>query len=467
MADYKKFGFKNGELKRRHPSKESISPTLRRRFDQKYLPHLHSLLVQPKTAYEVVEHIQKSIGESTPETSIVDENYRFRQGDQSKPFFVVERDHNAFCYISPGVQDYRFEHGINIIVSHVDSPHLRLRSQPTRFEWDPIKKYSHAGPVLEVIMHGGIDTNDWADLNGYITGRIYTMGVEHRVKIPAKLSSASLHTADGKSRDLDSLLLQPGVDSVAELYRLFGIGSEKELFSAELQFYPNVEFFEYGDYISAYGFDDRACVGAVVSAILESKPIRPTFVFGLNNEEIGSPGLNSEIHGFFNSILREYLSFRLKEEKIVSFEDLYLRRILGNFPALDADVSPAITTGEVDLEHISLSENARFGFGPFVCHNYTGWDSNVVPSRLVSMLLDILDRKLKGKYQPIGSAFTSQATEDSPIGTLAKFFSDKGIPMIELGVPVGGLHRPNGEVMYRFDYLRLIQAYKVYINSSP
>jgi aspartyl aminopeptidase len=458
--DYSKLGYETKELSRQHFSAKGVTPKERKKTLDEYLPLLDDLtsLAAP---FDVAERVQQIAAER----GCVPQDEREEFQDPTAFYAVKERNSNAFCLIAPGDQDYDFKQGINIIVTHIDSPNLRVRAQPTYFESHPEKKFSHPGAYLEIVPNGGILANDWVNKNGVLRGRTYIDGKERRFSVNARIPHTSIHleTEDNEENDFDRVRVFTGATSVHELYKQLGIKSEMDFGPAEIYFYPSTTFTRLGDeYISTYGLDDRACVTPAVLAFLESEPRIPTFVFGLDCEEIGSTGASGRINGFLSSMVGRYVARRTSRDR--TLEQLYNAGVLGTIPAICADVGPALSYNEEEhMPHITNLESAKFGFGPFICPSWEGYDSNSIAGPYIHYLQRAFDEEIKGKYQFVGSEFTSGKTQTYGLSHFAQYFTNQHIPMVAVGVPVGDLHRPGGELMHIWDFLRTKQAYQAYI----
>jgi|GEM_PF-6645282 len=460
--DYSKLGYKPAELVRDHPSSQVISLRTKRHMQKSYLPLLEELTTKAIAPYDIAERIQ----EFAVEHGCVAQDERTLRPVNGSSIAVIERDHNAFCLIHPGDKGYDFSKGINILVAHTDTPNLRVRVQPTWFESHTEKKFSFHGPYLEIAPNGGIQASDWVGKNGFLHGRAYMKNEEHRVtRLPARIPHSSIHLEIDSEEEntFDRVRIFTGATSVAQLYSQLGIRNESDFGSAEFYFYPNTPLIMLGEeYVSAYGLDDRSLIAATTFAFLESKPRTPTFVFGLDGEEIGSTGASGRVNGFFSNVLSSYISQRMGFDRPLTLEEMYNKGILGTIPAICADVGPLPGYNEDDLRHVTNLETAKAGFGPFICPSWGTSEGNSVSAKQIHYIQRAFESAVGKRYQFVGFEFKSAHAYEA-VSHFAQYFTNKYVPMVAAGVAVADLHRPSGELMHVWDFLRTIQGYKGYI----
>jgi aspartyl aminopeptidase len=398
------------------------------------------------------------------------ENDQLAAEHRGRRLYLRERDDQAFCMIHPGRASWAPEDGINIIVTHIDIPLLRAREQPVSFEWDPEKKFNHPGPYVELLPFGVLHAPDWEGLSGHIQGRVsLKYNKERTVKVTARIPSTSFHLEVGEEQEgtFDRIRAFTGAVSVEELHRQLRVRSEDDLGAAELYFVPDTRWTRLGnDFICTYGFDDRACVSAAVHAALRSSPAKPSFIFGLSAEEIGSVGGTGRTTGFFKRVINKYLTNRLRRRNLLTTEQLYDQGIFTKYPALCGDVCPVMSFNEMEKTNITPIEAARFGFGPFISSSW-GFEGNNLAPRYMAIMRDALDTRLRNgsfrRYQVVGSEFKSEDASIYTIPHFARYFTDDHIPMVAVGTPVQDLHRPSGEMLYLWDWVLTIEAYQGYL----
>jgi aspartyl aminopeptidase len=456
-------------MTRNFPSRGKHTVAERRHIEQTLLPLLKEMTTQRPLPFELVRSLEQVVEKHG--FSSMSENDVLTPEHESMKLYFRERDDQAFCMVHPGKKRWDPNDGINILVTHIDIPLLRLREQPVSFEWDPEKRFNHPGPYLELLPYAGLHAPDWEGLTGHIQGRVYVKrNTELAVKIAAKIPSTSFHLEVDGEQDVtfDRIRAFTGAISVEGQHRQLRVGSEDDLAAAELYFVPDSRWLRLdNDFISVYGLDDRACVGAAVHAALRSSPTRPTFVFGLTAEEIGSVGGASRTTGFFKRVINKYLTQRLHRRSLLTTEQLYDQGILGKYPALCGDVCPVMSHNEMEMPNTTPTEAARFGFGPFLTSSW-GYDGNHVSGRYVKLVKNAIESRLPSrKYQPVGSEFKSNDAYLSFISHFARYFTDDHIPMVVVGTPVQDLHRPSGEMLYFWDWVSTIDAYQGYLEYNP
>ncbi len=205
-----------------------------------------------------------------------------------------------------------------------------------------------------------------------------------------------------------------------------------------------------GDYIAGYGHDNRSCMFAALKALIETgSPEYTAAVLGVSREEIGSDGVGSANDVFLNSVIKAMGRLHGVENDA---DEIFLESVM-----LSADVDIAYNSQN---EEVSDEKNcAQFGEGAaLVIAN--GRDGNptgniVMPSDLYFIERFLAKRELA--YQV--TALPSKVGIGGGGGTIAQYYSHKGILTADLGIPVGNMHGTVSRI-YAADLDSTVEAFK-------
>jgi aspartyl aminopeptidase len=226
---------------------------------------------------------------------------------------------------------------------------------------------------------------------------------------------------------------------------------------------PNTKATRLGPYIASYGHDDRVGVYSSLIALLNSpQPKHTSIVCGFDNEEVGSTGHAGASGHFFDEVLNRWL---LKTRTVRSLADLTEALKLNIFSksfAIDADAEVGATAREEDKSRIDIRNVPKLGFGPFVnCSDGTMEGDQTSPT-LIDRIMRILGDK-QVPFQPTGTVMVADMAHNT--ATMNCFFERRGLPVINVGPPVGSLHSPE-EIAHVGDIYRAYQAYMAILEDS-
>lgn len=367
------------------------------------------------------------------------------------------------------------EKGINIIGSHGDSPRLDLKPNPLYEEsgfayfkthyYGGIKKYQWT--TIPLAIHGVIVKPNGEKINITIgeeeTDPIFTITdlLPHLAmeQMERKLKEGI------KGEDLNLLIgsipynEEKGADSVklnimSILNEKYGI-TEIDFVSSELEIVPAFRARSMGldnSMVAAYGQDDKVCVYTSLSAITDLDNPKTTAVCIISDkEEIGSMGNTGMESHVFDTFISEILN------KLGINRPNLLDQVFCNSKMLSADVDAAY-----DPIYASVYEKNNAGFlGKGIGLNkYTGArgksgasDAN---AEFVALIRNIFETaNVKYEFAELGRVDVGGG------GTIAYILADKGIDVIDCGVPVLSMHAPY-EVTSKFDIYEAYRAYSAF-----
>lgn len=367
------------------------------------------------------------------------------------------------------------EKGINIIGSHADSPRLDLKPNPL---------YEDTGlAYFKTHYYGGIKKYQWTTIPLAIHGVIVkpngekievTIGEEETDPI-FTITDLLPHLAQEqmerklkegvKGEDLNLLIGSipyegdKGAESVklnimSILHQKYGI-TEVDFISSELEIVPAFRARSMGfdsSMVAAYGQDDKVCVYTSLTALLNLNNPQTTAVCIISDkEEIGSMGNTGMESHVFDTFISQILN------KLGINKPNLLDQVFCNSKMLSADVDAAY-----DPIYSSVYEKNNAGFlGRGIGLNkYTGArgksgasDAN---AEFVAAIRNIFEKEeVKYEFAELGRVDVGGG------GTIAYILADKGIDVIDCGVPVLSMHAPY-EVTSKFDIYEAYRAYTAF-----
>ncbi len=367
--------------------------------------------------------------------------------------------------------------GINMIVSHIDSPRLDLKPNPI--------KEDEEFALLNTHYYGGIKKYQWVStplaLHGVVflsNGEKVTLKIGENESDPVfSIPDILPHLAynvqdDRKAREVikgEELKLLFGNTPVTDenakqavkqfiLDKLrvdYGIEYD-DFFTAEIEIVPAGKLRDVGldrSMVGGYGQDDRICAYTSLRAIYEiENPKKTIMVYLADKEEIGSEGSTS-----LKTTLPEYIVGKLLELTGEYKNDQVLRETLWNSKALSSDVTAGMNPlfkSAHDTENVArLSHGLAFA-------KYTGSRGKVQANDADAEFLQEIRRKFdenKVKFQSGGFG----KVDEGGGGTVAKFLAYYGIRTVDAGPALLSMHSLF-EISSKADLYETYKAYKVF-----
>ena len=381
-----------------------------------------------------------------------------------KIYFIQE--HKAIVAATIGQK--LFEKGFRLVIAHIDSPRLDLRPNPL-YESDHlsyfkthyyggIRKYQWG--TMPLAIHGvftradgssvsfsvGEDENDPVFC---ITDLLPHLGAEQNDR---KLS-------DGiKAEELNVLI---GSDAVEEedvkeavklntlilLHEKYGI-TERDFTRAEIEVVPAHKARDVGfdrSMVGGYGHDDRVdAYPALMAEIATRNPAFTTVCVLTDKEEIGSDGVTG-MQSMYVFHFLQLLCRAAGQDDIIAFQ---------NSVCLSADVTAAYDPSWAGAFEPKNGTYAGRGVAFF---KYTGSrgksSASDANAELVGGITRLLDaNNVAWQIGELGRLDLGGG------GTIAKYVANRGIPVLDIGVPVLSMHSPF-EVIHKTD---LYMAYRTF-----
>lgn len=368
------------------------------------------------------------------------------------------------------------EQGMNMVVSHIDSPRLDVKPDPlyekegvayldTHY-YGGIKKYQWV--TIPLAIHGVVIKKDGTTIEVclgedkdepvvFISDLLPHISQEQMEKTADKLfSGEALDIVIGnrpvKKEEEDK---EPVKTKVLELLQEYYDMEEEDFLSAELEIVPAGKAREAGldrSMIMAYGQDDKVCAYAAVHALLHAKDMIKTSVVMLaDKEEIGSYGATGMTSRFFENMIAEVMHLCGEES------ELAFRRAMPSSNLLSADVSSVY---DPMFEEAFEKKNAAFLGGGLVFNKVTGSrgksGANDANAEYLAALRAILDEE-EVIYQ-----FAEYGRIDlGGSGTVSHILAEYAMNVVDCGTAVMNMHAPY-EVTSKADAYETMRGYKAF-----
>ena len=369
----------------------------------------------------------------------------------------------------------KLENGLHIIGAHIDSPRLDLKPNPIYEDgelayfnthyYGGIKKYQWT--TIPLSIHGVIVKSNGEKITINIgedeNDPIFTITdlLPHLAKDQAnkKLGEAiegeNLDLLIGSIPVLDEKAKQKVKLNILKiLNEKYGI-TEKDFVSSELELVPAFKArslgFDYG-MVAGYGQDDKVCSYTAIKALMEiNNPEKTAICILSDKEEIGSmgnTGMESHVFDYFISeLLNKTGENRVNLlDKVFCYSKMLSSDVDAGFDPLYAQVSDTNNAGFLS-KGISLNKytGARGKAGASDANaEYVAWVRNLFETNNI-------------KYQVVELG----KVDIGGGGTIAYILANKGVDVIDCGVPVLSMHAPY-EVTSKFDIYEAYRAYKAF-----
>ncbi len=450
---------------------EKISDDLEKNiydFANEYMNYLN----RAKTEREIVS-LSEQIARENGFKSL-DEYAELHPGDK---VYYVNRGKNLYLAV---IGNRSMEEGLNIIGAHADSPRLDLKPNPLVQEgefaylkthyYGGIKKYQWT--AIPLALHGVIVKENGEKITVSlgenddepvftITDLLPHLAKEQQQKKLAEaINGENLSIVVGNRPD-DSED-EKGKDKVKKnilklLNKKYGI-TEDDFMSSELEAVPAFKARTLGldeSLIAGYGQDDKVCVYTSLRAILNIQNSERTAICLFSDkEEIGSMGNTGMESHVFDTFVSELLNkSRINRPNL-------LDKVFCNSRMLSADVDAG-----ADPLYASVSDHNNaglIGYGISI-NKYTGSagksNSSDANAEYVAFIRRIFNQNnVQYQLAELGKVDIGGG------GTIAYILANKGVDVIDCGVPVLSMHAPY-EVTSKYDVYSAYMAYSAFFNN--
>ena len=389
--------------------------------------------------------------------------------------YYINRDKNIYLAV---IGKQPIEKGLHIIGAHADSPRLDLKPNPLyedgefaylkthyyggikKYQWTTIPLAIHGiivkanGEKIEICI--GEDEMDPIFTITDLLPHLAQEQMERKLKEGVKGEDLNLLIGSIPYNDKD-VSEKVKLNILNILNEKYGI-TEVDFLSSEIELVPAFKARTLGfdnSMVAAYGQDDKICVYTSLTAILEiENPKNTAICMIVDKEEIGSMGNTGMESHVFDTFISEILN------KMNINKPNLLDKVFVNSKMLSADVDAGF-----DPIYASASErnnSAFLGRGVGV-NKYTGArgksgasDANAEYVAWVRNLLET--NKINYQISELGKVDLGGG------GTIAYILANKGMDVIDCGVPVLSMHAPY-EVTSKFDVYSAYKMYKAFFEN--
>ena len=365
--------------------------------------------------------------------------------------------------------------GMNIIGSHIDSPRLDLKPNPLyedaklalfkthyyggikKYQWTAIPLAIHGvvvkpnGEKIEIII-GEDDSDPIFTITDILP---HLAQDQYEKKIGKAIEGEDLNILIGSIPSKDDSVKEHIMNLINEKYGI----NEIDFYSSELEIVPAFKARSLGfdkSMVASYGQDDRVCAYTSLKALLDAKNNDKTMtIIFSDKEEIGSVGNTGMCSEIFDLFIHNLLN-KTGENNASAINKTYSNSIM-----LSADVGAGI---DPNYQSVSEKNNASLiGYGVEI-NKYTGSrgksgasDAN---AEYVAKIRNIFENNnIKYQLSELGKVDLGGG------GTIAYILANKGIEVIDCGVPVISMHSPY-EVTSKFDIYETYKAYKAFFEEK-
>lgn len=369
------------------------------------------------------------------------------------------------------------ENGLHIIGSHVDSPRLDLKPNPLsedtgfayfkthyyggikKYQWTTIPLGIHGVIVKKdgekITVNIGEDENDPIFTITDLLPHLAQQQMEKKLKDGVegenlKLLIGSIPYDDKSAKEKVKLNI------LNILNKKYGI-VESDLLSSELELIPAFKARSLGfdeSMVAAYGQDDKVCAYSSFAAMMSLSEVKSTAICILSDKEeigsMGNTGMESHTFDFFISEILNKLGVNRPNllDKVFCFSKMLSSDV-------DAGYDPIFAS-------VSDKENAGFLGRGITLNKYTGArgksgasDAN---AEYVAWVRNVLEKNdIRYQISELGKVDVGGG------GTIAYILADKGVDVIDCGVPVLSMHSPY-EVTSKYDIYSAFETYKAFWN---
>lgn len=363
------------------------------------------------------------------------------------------------------------EHGVNFMVSHIDSPRVDLKVNPLYEDgelalfkthyYGGVKKYQWT--AIPLALHGVVVRQDGSKVT-ITVGEAETDPVFCFTDLLPHLAADQMKRtlADGiKGEELNLLIgSYPFRDDAASqkiklnimriLNEKYGI-IEKDFRSAELEIVPAFKAKDLGfdrSMVAAYGQDDRVCAYTSLTALFDAEhPARTQVCILSDKEETGSSSTTGMSADFWKYFIADLAAPYCVE----------MRTVLSRSKCLSADVNIAF---DPTFPEVHEKMNVSFINQGVVITKYTGargkGGTSDAPAEYAGEIAHMLDRA--GVLWQTGNL---GKVDQGGGGTIAFLMAHADVDTIDIGVPVLSMHAPY-EVTSKIDIYSTYRAFAAF-----
>lgn len=433
-------------------------------YSNKYIKFLN----EAKTERECVEKISQLLIKNGFKN--IEKEESLKAGEK---VFYINRNKNIYAAII-GNED--LEKGFNIIGAHIDSPRLDLKPNPLYEQtelamfkthyYGGIKKYQWVNIPLS--MHGVIIKANGEKLTVNIGENeedpIFTIAdllphlskQQNKKSLEEAISGEDLNILIGNipyetDEEISEKIKLNILNLLNQKYEI----TESDFVSSELEFVPAMQAKSLGfdkSLIAGYGQDDRSCAYTSITALASIENPKKTCICLLaDKEEIGSVGNTGMCSRTFENFIQILL------EKTIGNKAGLIDKIFNNSKVLSADVTGAYNP---NFQNIYEKNNESYISHGISIIKYTGTASKGGASDANAEYVGYI----RNLFEKNNIAYQNSEMGKIGVGgggTIAYILANKGLDVLDCGIPVLSMHSPY-EITSKFDIYNAYRAYKIF-----
>ncbi|MCX6746719.1 MAG: hypothetical protein NTU63_01130 [Candidatus Pacearchaeota archaeon] len=400
---------------------------------------------ESRLAFQAVNYISNWISELGFEKKEILDDKPFKT---DKYFYQDPWQKSSMLVVREG--ERKITEGFHLIVSHADSPCLKVKPRPLRIAWDYDEIYNYLGVRLSTIPHGGIVVPHWVgqpvDVVGYT---IQKNGSRKEIQFLGIVGVNSVHVDYSEKKEVEdafspekSLEIITGFSSIPDILAGLEFESPDDFANTQLWAVPRNDMIPVSEYdwnlLVGYGHDNRTSVFSAIDAITRiEKPEYTSIAWITDNEEIYDPAPTGRKGPFFKIFLEKLFEKQEKTERkkisVVEKANMYFqsRVIVG-------DVTIAPYGKDADL--MDFNSAGKIGLGVAI----DGGDVQGSDPHFVRTLrnLALKNKKQEGICHQVCGQFYSQNIHE--LWYSGEEYIDnpksKGTPEIWVGTPCASCH---------------------------
>ncbi|OGJ21887.1 hypothetical protein A3K73_06730 [Candidatus Pacearchaeota archaeon RBG_13_36_9] len=359
------------DAKREYPSLDCLSKEELNKLEGR-VRKLIAFEGEGKVPYKTVEAVERWItGASHFEKRDFDNC--FDGSKKQKIYFVDPWEGNSMLVVKEGREP--ITEGIHMIMTHSDTPHVRVKPRAVRLEWSADILYHYLGLRLSGIIRGGLAVHHWIGQQVDVIGYISTKQGKREIQFPGLIGDYSGHVDRRESEEVRDAFKKErlveiitGHSSVAEFLKRLELKSLDELSQAALYAVPRNEVLPIDEYnwrlLVGYGQDDKACTFSAVDALVKARnPEYTSIVWITDREEVGDVSPGGAQGSFFDWVL-DYLIDKQVEKTGTEINERQKRGLLRKSSVLIGDVN--IAPYGPDREVMDAESAPKVGFGTYI-----------------------------------------------------------------------------------------------------
>jgi len=459
------------DAKRDYPSLECLGKETVAQLEGR-VRKLMAFEEEGKVPYRAVEAVEKWItGASHFEKRGI--NNGPDGSKKRKIYFVDQWEGNSMIIVKEGREP--ITEGFHLIMTHSDTPHVRIKPRGARLEWSQDRVYHYLGLRLSGIIRGGLSVHHWLGHQVDIIGYISTKQGKRGIQFPGVIGDFSGHVDTRESEEVRDAFKKEtlvevitGHGSVAEFLKRLELNSLDELSQASLYAVPRNSVLPIDEYnwrlLAGYGHDDKACTFSAVDALIHARnPKYTSIVWITDREEVGDTSPGGAEGNLFDGVI-DYLVDKQAEKTSTEINERQIRRLLRRSSVLIGDVD--IAPYGPDWEKMDAESAPKVGFGAYI----SGDELESSPPSFVRCLRELALRG-KGKGQnlchQISGTFYSQ--DDFDLWMSGSSGKDRLLSRVGqyawVGIPCASAHTHN-EIICPADEYWTCRLYRRFLESD-